>query len=129
MLRQGSGVLDKQLFRRGRELDATRGRSVLDNGPTESKERAGNPGRRQPPEDFKETGDAVVRNCEGLLAHRPIRGFMGKMATTSQPSASSRSARPPVSQPQAVILQAEKTQSPAGGRLPRRSGTSVHLKP
>lgn len=52
MLRQGSGVLDKQLFRRGRELDATRqgwygGRSVLDNGPTESKERAGNPGRRQ----------------------------------------------------------------------------------
>lgn len=49
MLRQGSGVLDKQLFRRGRELDATRqwgGRSMLDR-PTESKERAGNPGRRQ----------------------------------------------------------------------------------
>jgi len=47
MLRQGSGVLDKQLFRRGRELDATRQGwyGVLDNGPTESKERAGNPGR------------------------------------------------------------------------------------
>ena len=50
MLKQGFGVLDKQLFRRGRELDATRqwgGRSMLDSGPTESKERVGNPGRRQ----------------------------------------------------------------------------------
>ena len=44
-----------------------------------------------PPEDFKEMSDAVVRNCEGLLAHRPIRGFMGKMATASQPTPSSDS--------------------------------------
>jgi hypothetical protein len=99
---------------------------MLDSGPTESKERAGNPGRRQ--------RRLKILRRRAMLWYKIVKGsctqtdkrFMGKMATTSQPSASSRSARPPVSQPQAVILQAAgKTQSPAGGRLPRRSGTSV----